>query len=59
MIYDAIVRNIAIIGETKVEKKRIIARRAKSLSSIPTTAGKRSTSSTNHLKSRSPIRRNV
>jgi len=53
------VMNIATIGETNVEKKRIRARREKSFRMIPSTAKKRRGSMSISLSMSMPIRMRV
>ena len=50
MTYDDIVKNMAIIGDTNAEKKRMRPSRANNFRRIPITAGMRSTSSAKPLK---------
>jgi len=56
-MYEAIVRNIAIVGETNVEKKRMSTRSENNFNTIPIRDGRRRLSIANPLKTRSPRRR--
>jgi hypothetical protein len=57
-MYDIKVRNIAIIGDTHVEKKRINARSTSNFNHIPTNARKNTPSGANHIEERTMRRTN-